>query len=78
MIGQDLVSASPIASAAGGCAIFAVCAEDAELVVGFLITLAAKALPEAQRLSGPRLAITVGVCAVVSALGMAGGVAGLF
>ncbi len=47
-------------------------------MVGFLIALAAKALPEAQRLSGPRLAITVGVCAVVSALGMAGGVAGLF
>ena len=47
------------------------------LVVGFLVALAAKALPEAQRLSGPRLAMTVGVCAVVSALGMAGGIIGL-
>ena len=48
------------------------------LVVGFLVALAAKALPEAHRLRGPRLAITVGVCAVVSALGMLGGIAGLF
>jgi Mn2+/Fe2+ NRAMP family transporter len=48
------------------------------LVVGFLVALAANALPEPYRLRGPRLAITVAVCAVVSALGLAGGIAGLF
>ena len=48
------------------------------LVVGFLVALAANALPEPYRLRGARLAITVGVCAVVSALGMAGGIVGLF
>ncbi len=40
------------------------------LVVGFLVALAATALPEPHRLRGSRLAITVGVCAVVSALGI--------
>lgn len=48
------------------------------LVVGFLIALAATALPEPYRLRGSRLAITAGVCAVVSALGIFGGVVGLF
>ncbi|MGO9421118.1 NRAMP family divalent metal transporter [Roseiarcus sp.] len=47
------------------------------LVVGFLVALAACALPEPYRLRGPRLAITVGVCAVVSALGIVGGIIGL-
>ncbi len=47
------------------------------LVVGFLVALAADALPEPYRLRGLRLAITVAVCAVVSAVGVAGGLAGL-
>jgi Mn2+/Fe2+ NRAMP family transporter len=48
------------------------------LVVGFLVALAARALPEPYRLKGRRLALTVGVCAAVSALGVAGGVMALF
>ena len=48
------------------------------LVVGFLIALAATALPEPYRLKGGRLALTVGVCAAVSALGVAGGAMELF
>jgi Mn2+/Fe2+ NRAMP family transporter len=47
------------------------------VVVGFLLALAAAALPEPYRLRGPRLALTVGVCAVVLALGILGGVVGL-
>jgi NRAMP (natural resistance-associated macrophage protein)-like metal ion transporter len=47
------------------------------LVVGFLLALAAACLPEPYRLRGPRLALTVGVCVVVSALGVFGGIAGL-
>ncbi len=47
------------------------------LVVGFLVALAAGALPEPYRLRGARLALTVGICAVVSALGVAGGIVGL-
>ena len=47
------------------------------LVVGFLVALAATVLPEPYRLRGARLAVMVGVCVVVSALGVVGGVAGL-
>jgi Mn2+/Fe2+ NRAMP family transporter len=47
------------------------------LVVGLLIALAASALPETYRLRGARLAVTVGVCAVVSGLGVFGGIVGL-
>ena len=47
------------------------------LVVGFLVALAATALPEPYRLRGARLAITVGVCVVVSALGVVGAIVGL-
>ena len=47
------------------------------LVVGFLVALAATALPEASRLKGGRLWLTVGICALVAALGVLGGVAGL-
>ncbi len=47
------------------------------LVVGFLVALAAGGLPEPYRLRGPRLAITVGVCVVVAALGVVGGIVGL-
>ena len=43
------------------------------LVVGFLIALAASALPEPYRLGGWRLRIIVGICAAVSALGVIGG-----
>ncbi|WP_245428084.1 NRAMP family divalent metal transporter [Roseiarcus fermentans] len=47
------------------------------LVVGFLVALAATALPEAHRLRRGRLALTVAVCALVSALAVASGIAGL-
>jgi Mn2+/Fe2+ NRAMP family transporter len=47
------------------------------LVVGFLVALAVKALPEALRLRGVYLWVLVGVSTVVSALGLYGGVAGL-
>ncbi len=47
------------------------------LVVGFLVALAARALPEASRLRGPRLALTIAVCALVSGIGVIGGIAGL-
>ena len=47
------------------------------LVVGFLVALAARALPEAYRLRGVRLALTVGFCAVVSGLGAFGGILAL-
>ena len=47
------------------------------LVIGFLVALAASALPEPCRVSGWRLRLIVGICGVVSALGVFGGVAGL-
>lgn len=47
------------------------------LVVGFLVALAATALPEPHRLGRGRLALTACVCAVVAAVGVVGGVAGL-
>jgi NRAMP (natural resistance-associated macrophage protein)-like metal ion transporter len=47
------------------------------LVIGFLVVLAKTALPEAVRLEGWRLRLIVGVCAVVSALGVFGGLRGL-
>ena len=47
------------------------------LVIGFLVALAASALPEPCRASGWRLRLIVGICGVVSALGVFGGVAGL-
>jgi len=47
------------------------------LVIGFLVALAVKALPEPLRLRGVYLWVLVGVSAVVSALGLYGGVAGL-
>lgn len=43
------------------------------LVIGFLVALALKALPEPYRLRGWYLALIVGVCAAVSAIGMFGG-----
>jgi Mn2+/Fe2+ NRAMP family transporter len=47
------------------------------LVIGFLVALAAKALPEPLRLRGVYLWVLIGVSAVVSALGLYGGVSGL-
>ena len=47
------------------------------LVVGFLVALAATALPEPYRLRGWRLRIIVGICALVSALGVIGGLQAL-
>ncbi len=47
------------------------------LVIGFLVALAATALPEPYRVSGWRLRLIVGICALVSALGVFGGLAGL-
>jgi Mn2+/Fe2+ NRAMP family transporter len=43
-------------------------------VVGFLVVLAVTALPEPYRIGGWRLRLIVGVCTVVSALGVFGGV----
>jgi Mn2+/Fe2+ NRAMP family transporter len=43
------------------------------LAVGFLVALAASALPEPYRVGGRRLRLIVGVCAAVSALGVFGG-----
>ena len=47
------------------------------LVIGFLVVLAVKALPEPYRLSGWYLGLIVGVCALVSAVGVFGGVQAL-
>jgi Mn2+/Fe2+ NRAMP family transporter len=47
------------------------------LVIGFLVALAAKALPEPFRPRGRRLGLIVGVWAIVSALGLLGGIKGL-
>jgi Mn2+/Fe2+ NRAMP family transporter len=43
------------------------------LAVGFLVALAASALPEPYRVGGRRLRLIIGICAVVSALGVFGG-----
>ena len=47
------------------------------LVVGFLVPLAAPALPEPTRLKRRRLWLTVDVCGVIAAVGVLSGVAGL-
>ncbi len=47
------------------------------LVIGLLVVLAATALPEPMRLRGWYLRLVVGLCTLVSALGLAGGIAGL-
>jgi len=47
------------------------------LVIGFLIVLAARALPRSVRLGGVYLWIVIGVTALVSALGLVGGIWGL-
>ena len=48
------------------------------LVIGFLVALAVKALPEPYRLSGWYLGLIVAVCALVSAVGVFGGLQALF
>jgi Mn2+/Fe2+ NRAMP family transporter len=48
------------------------------LVIGLLVALAVTALPDPLRPRGPYLRTLIGVCAVVIALGLYGGVAGLF
>lgn len=48
------------------------------LVVGFLIALAIKALPEAHRLRGCYLWALVGFASMVCALGLVGGLSGFF
>ena len=47
------------------------------LVIGFLVALAVRALPEPYRLRGWYLALIVGVCGAVSAVGVFGGVQAL-
>jgi Mn2+/Fe2+ NRAMP family transporter len=47
------------------------------VAVGFLVALAATALPEPYRVGGRRLRLIVGICAVVSALGVFGGLQAL-
>jgi Mn2+/Fe2+ NRAMP family transporter len=47
------------------------------LVIGFLVALAVKALPEPYRLRGSYLGLLVGVCALVSAVGVFGGLQAL-
>ena len=47
------------------------------LVIGFLVALAATALPEPYGVGGWRLRIIVAICAAVSALGVYGGLQGL-
>jgi len=47
------------------------------LVIGFLVALAVTALPESYRLRGWYLALLAGVCALVSAVGVWGGVQAL-
>jgi Mn2+/Fe2+ NRAMP family transporter len=46
------------------------------LVIGLLVALAVKALPEPQRLRGWYLRLLIGVCAVICALGLVGGLSG--
>jgi Mn2+/Fe2+ NRAMP family transporter len=48
------------------------------LVLGFLVRLAMVALPPAQRLRGWYLRVVIGVCVITCALGVIGGVGGLF
>ncbi len=48
------------------------------MVLGFLVRLAMVALPPAHRLRGPYLRVVLAVCAVTCALGVVGGVGGLF
>ncbi len=48
------------------------------LVIGFLVALAVVALPEPWRLRGLRLWLTAGACTLMTAAGVAGGVAGLW
>jgi Mn2+/Fe2+ NRAMP family transporter len=47
------------------------------LVIGFLVALAVKALPEPLRLRGVYLWAVIGISAIVSAVGLYGGVSGL-
>jgi hypothetical protein len=47
------------------------------LVIGFLLALAVKTLPEPMRPRGFYLWILIGICAGVIALGLYGGVSGL-
>jgi Mn2+/Fe2+ NRAMP family transporter len=47
------------------------------LVIGLLVALAVKSLPEPHRLRGWYLALIVTVCAIVSGLGVLGGLRGL-
>jgi len=47
------------------------------LVIGFLVALATKALPEQLRLGGPYLWLMTSISAIVSALGLFGGVSAL-
>ena len=48
------------------------------LVIGFLVALAATALPEPYRVGHRRLRLIVGVCGIVSVLGVFGGLQALF
>ncbi|MDA8252191.1 MAG: divalent metal cation transporter [Rhodospirillales bacterium] len=48
------------------------------LVLGFLVLLAIRSLPPAQRLRGGYLALVLAIVAVTSALGVWGGIGGLF
>jgi len=47
------------------------------LTIGFLVALAARALPEGARLKGPYFWVLTGVCALVIAVGVFGGLQGL-
>ena len=47
------------------------------LVIGFLVALAVKALPQPLRPRGLYLWVLIGISAVVTAVGLYGGVAGL-
>ena len=47
------------------------------LVIGFLVALAVKALPESLRLRGFYLWVLIGISAIVIAVGLFGGVSGL-
>ncbi len=46
------------------------------VVLGFLIALAVKALPQAHRLRGPYLWLVLAICALTCALGVFGGFSG--
>jgi len=46
------------------------------LVIGLLVALAVRALPEPLRLRGWYLGLIIGICAIVCALGLFGGIAG--